>query len=386
MGGTVRGRRRRATNSRPEAHLAGTRWGMGGLKGEGIHRLNAPAAVGTVRVWASLFRQPAGLGQAPPTPLCPALPPRHTLHGCPKARHLLFPTPTLRPWLCAHPPPSPFALSLGNFTLVTFYWPARRSVSFSLPCSSLPSSLRPAPSPRPSTPPPFLLAGPTRLFHFGSGKVASLGATIQPGKLGSRRVGRERAPDHQPRPRSRTHASRHAVTLARLGGEARALEQVRLRRWRITGLSGKREQGAAAAPSVPSAHLPRVAGSAEGRRRLPPPLRALPGRLRPHPPPVAAARAPTPHSLVCPSVSTRIFAESPPPHPTSCRSSALRVWGCGEPTGPEEIAGLRRRLRLQLRLHHVCWRGLRKPPEEIQAGVPGGAERWKDIFDHQIHV
>lgn len=49
-----------------------------------------------------------------------------------------------------------------------------------------------------------------------------------------------------------------------------------------------------------------------------------------------------------------------------------------------EVSGLRR--RQLLRLHHVRGRRLRESAEEIQACVPGGAERWKDILDHQIHV
>lgn len=48
------------------------------------------------------------------------------------------------------------------------------------------------------------------------------------------------------------------------------------------------------------------------------------------------------------------------------------------------VSGLRR--QQLLRLHHVRGRRLRESAEEIQAGVPGGAERWKDILDHQIHV
>lgn len=71
-------------------------------------------------------------------------------------------------------------------------------------------------------------------------------------------------------------------------------------------------------------------------------------------------------ALPCPSFpSPRRFRQ---PGAASERAASAR-----------EVAGLKR-------LHHVRGRRLREPAEEIQAGVSRGAERWKDIIDHKIHV
>lgn len=79
--------------------------------------------------------------------------------------------------------------------------------------------------------------------------------------------------------------------------------------------------------------------------------------------------------LRCPGPAV---AESSAPAPSRLFRQRVRA------ASVREVSGLRR--RLVLRLHHVRGRRLREPAEEIQAGVPGGAERWKDVLDHQIHV
>ncbi|XP_055405029.1 ras-related protein Rab-6A isoform X5 [Bubalus kerabau] len=70
---------------------------------------------------------------------------------------------------------------------------------------------------------------------------------------------------------------------------------------------------------------------------------------------------------------------APPPGPAGAERARRRpfLYTLRQPVGAasvREVSGLRR--RQLLRLHHVRGRRLRESAEEIQAGVPGGAERF----------